>query len=631
MSTESPKFICPEIKNNEKSSLSFSVIMPTFNQCAFIRRAVASLIGQTYPLWELIIVNDGSTDATREFLGDYLSDPRIKYIENIGNQGIGYSLNRGIDAACNDIIAYLPSDDIFYENHLCALANALLKDPDAALAYSGVKFDSSASPGLLDYKTCKGAIPGYCTQLVQVAHRRTADRWTERSECVSEDYFYLFWRKLTDKGVFVPTSEVTCEWTCHQQQHHKICGEQYGGGLNKYRSFYGVKTPLVFRSSCYKIFDERENYALYRGDTKPVENSLKILLVGELAYNPQRIYALEKAGHRLFGLWGEPRFGYSTVGPLPFGHVEDVPYSCWKERVAEIKPDIIYALLSTSAIEIAHEVLENNTGIPFVWHFKEGPHEAIKEGLWDKLVALYSRADGCIFLNEEEKLWISQFIPPKEDDECLLLDGDMPPADIFTDRFSPKLSMTDGEIHTLVAGRMVGISPADYAVLAKNGIHIHLYNENRMPPEVIRPFHAVDSFHIHEHPHCPPSRWTEEFSRYDAGWLHCVESTNGGSPLKMTWADMNLPARISTYLVAGIPMIQRRNSGHIFAQRGYVKEYGIDLPYDSIDELVGLLRNSTMLASATSRVLKIRNNFSFDANVGRLIQFFYTIIARCRS
>ena len=73
MSTESPKFICPEIKNNEKSSLSFSVIMPTFNQCAFIRRAVASLIGQTYPLWELIIVNDGSTDATREFLGDYLS------------------------------------------------------------------------------------------------------------------------------------------------------------------------------------------------------------------------------------------------------------------------------------------------------------------------------------------------------------------------------------------------------------------------------------------------------------------------------------------------------------------------------------------------------------------------------
>lgn len=211
MSTESPKFICPEIKNNEKSSLSFSVIMPTFNQCAFIRRAVASLIGQTYPLWELIIVNDGSTDATREFLGDYLSDPRIKYIENIGNQGIGYSLNRGIDAACNDIIAYLPSDDIFYENHLCALANALLKDPDAALAYSGVKFDSSASPGLLDYKTCKGAIPGYCTQLVQVAHRRTADRWTERSECVSEDYFYLFWRKLTDKGVFVPTSEVTCE------------------------------------------------------------------------------------------------------------------------------------------------------------------------------------------------------------------------------------------------------------------------------------------------------------------------------------------------------------------------------------------------------------------------------------
>ena len=69
------------------NEISFSVLMPTFNQCAFIRRAISSLLQQTYPYWELIIINDGCTDATKDFISDYLSDPRIKYIENDTNRG----------------------------------------------------------------------------------------------------------------------------------------------------------------------------------------------------------------------------------------------------------------------------------------------------------------------------------------------------------------------------------------------------------------------------------------------------------------------------------------------------------------------------------------------------------------
>ena len=50
----------------------FSIIMPTYNQAAFIRRALASLHRQTYSEWELIIVNDGSTDDTELYISDYL-------------------------------------------------------------------------------------------------------------------------------------------------------------------------------------------------------------------------------------------------------------------------------------------------------------------------------------------------------------------------------------------------------------------------------------------------------------------------------------------------------------------------------------------------------------------------------
>lgn len=615
----------PARESGHPASTAFSVIMPTFNQCAFIRRAIASLLQQTHTAWELIIVNDGCTDRTEEFIAGFLDDPRIRYIAYPDNRGIGYALNRGIEAATHDYIAYLPSDDLFMKDHLDTLAHALRKE-NAVLAFSGIRFDAARQEGLIDYKTCKGAIPGYCTQLVQVAHRKTADRWTERDECVSDDLFFLFWRKLTDKGLFVPTGRTTCEWTCHPHQRHKICGERYGGGLNIYRAYYGVKTPIRFRSSVFKTFDENATYAACRAPQPAAADGLKILLVGELAYNPERIHALGRSGHRLYALWAKPRFGYSTVGPLPFGHVTDIPYDNWREEVKRIKPDVIYALLSTSAIEIAHEVLTAHTGIPFVWHFKEGPQEAQKAGLWSKLIDLYSMADGCIYLNDEERRWIAQFTPPRQPDTSLLLDGDMPPAANFSDHFSPKISDTDGEIHTVVTGRMVGISPSDFRALASNGIHLHVYSENMTGDDTMLPYLSIDPTRFHVHLHCPQSRWTEEFSRYDAGWLHCIDSDNGGNLLGITWADINLPARISTYLVSGIPMIQKRNSGHLFAQRSYLEPYDVDLLYDNMPQLISQLKDKMLMHRKQANVLAVRHRFSFEAHEEELTGFFRRII-----
>jgi hypothetical protein len=120
------------------------------------------------------------------------------------------------------------------------------------------------------------------------------------------------------------------------------------------------------RTTHYKTTDENEQYMPYREKKPLVKNHLKILLVGELAYNPERVYAFEEAGHKLYGLWSKPEYCFCTVGPLPFGNVEDIPYENWQERVKEVAPDIIYAQLNTGSIELAHEVLKANTGIPFV-------------------------------------------------------------------------------------------------------------------------------------------------------------------------------------------------------------------------------------------------------------------------
>ena len=175
------------LSNN--AHIAFSVVMPVYNQAAFIRRAIASLLQQTYSLWELIIVNDGSTDRTEAFIADYLHDERVVYLKNEANLGLGAALNRGIETAKHDYIAYLPADDVYDDRHLESLADAFRKYRNAVLACSGIRYDESAIPGVLSYRRCKAAIPGYSAQLVQVAHRRTDDRWTERTECVSEDLF----------------------------------------------------------------------------------------------------------------------------------------------------------------------------------------------------------------------------------------------------------------------------------------------------------------------------------------------------------------------------------------------------------------------------------------------------------
>lgn len=97
---------------------SVSVIIPAFNSEEFISEAIESVIGQTYSSWELIVVDDGSTDRTKQIVDKYLGeDNRIKYIYQ-NNSGPAAARNKGIQASCGKYIAFLDSDDIWYLDKL---------------------------------------------------------------------------------------------------------------------------------------------------------------------------------------------------------------------------------------------------------------------------------------------------------------------------------------------------------------------------------------------------------------------------------------------------------------------------------------------------------------------------------
>jgi len=111
-----------------------SVLIPTFNRPQLLREAVDSVLQQTGKNFELIVVNDGGEDVG-EMLASY-QDSRIRYLHLDENGGKARALNRALDVAQGDFIAYLDDDDHYYPHHLETLLHALEANPQAELAYS---------------------------------------------------------------------------------------------------------------------------------------------------------------------------------------------------------------------------------------------------------------------------------------------------------------------------------------------------------------------------------------------------------------------------------------------------------------------------------------------------------------
>lgn len=90
-----------------------SIIMPSYNTGRFIKDTIESVLAQSYTNWELIIVDDCSTDDTDQIIERYLTDDRIIYIKNETNSGAALSRNRALREAKGKWIAFLDSDDLW--------------------------------------------------------------------------------------------------------------------------------------------------------------------------------------------------------------------------------------------------------------------------------------------------------------------------------------------------------------------------------------------------------------------------------------------------------------------------------------------------------------------------------------
>jgi glycosyltransferase involved in cell wall biosynthesis len=122
-----------------------SVVMPVWNGAAFLPLAIDSLLAQSYPSWELVVIDDGSTDATPEVVRGYRDD-RIKYFRQ-ENRGQAAALNAGLDRATGEFVTTLDADDWLPVESLAARVARFGERPGADVVYGdGTYVDAQGAP-----------------------------------------------------------------------------------------------------------------------------------------------------------------------------------------------------------------------------------------------------------------------------------------------------------------------------------------------------------------------------------------------------------------------------------------------------------------------------------------------------
>ena len=113
-----------------------SIIMPVYNAEKYVSEAIESVRNQSYENWELIIVDDGSTDRSPEIIDAYFrKDPRIKSLHK-KNEGVSMARNLALDQVCGEYVTFIDSDDVYHPDRLYRMVQIFEKYPNCDIVFS---------------------------------------------------------------------------------------------------------------------------------------------------------------------------------------------------------------------------------------------------------------------------------------------------------------------------------------------------------------------------------------------------------------------------------------------------------------------------------------------------------------
>lgn len=180
----------------------FSIVLPAYNAEPFIRQTIASILSQTYGDFEIIVVDDGSNDATGDIAA--AMDPRVRVLKQ-HNQGIALARNAGIGAARSEWIAFMDHDDLWHPQKLAVQADMLNRDAECAVVYGEFKrWDPATPPQFNDQTLDSSQIDAGLSG--SILHRLAQTNWVLLSTAVIR-------KQVFEKvGLFDPKMPPADDW-----------------------------------------------------------------------------------------------------------------------------------------------------------------------------------------------------------------------------------------------------------------------------------------------------------------------------------------------------------------------------------------------------------------------------------
>jgi glycosyltransferase involved in cell wall biosynthesis len=131
-----PPGASPRLASTRMPEPTFSVVIPTYNRAALLPKTLASVFAQVYPRYEIIVVDNCSTDNTDQVLAPLIDAGKIRYVRHDRNYERARSRNTGMEHARGDYVTFLDSDDLMYPNNLADAARYLADNPSARLVHN---------------------------------------------------------------------------------------------------------------------------------------------------------------------------------------------------------------------------------------------------------------------------------------------------------------------------------------------------------------------------------------------------------------------------------------------------------------------------------------------------------------
>jgi glycosyltransferase involved in cell wall biosynthesis len=240
-----------------KSNPKVSVLIPNYNYARFIGEAIESVLNQTYTDFELLIVDNHSTDNTDAVVAPYLKDTRVRFIKNPRNIGMVPNFNKCLELAKGEYIKFLLSDDIFHPELLSKFVKVLDENPGVGIVTSdsesfGAETQLRTSPFKYlqkgefiireSIKDGKGNFIGEPTTVMFRASNLKVGNFDREFSCLNDLDFWL--RQLTISDCyFIP--ETLSYFRVHDAQASFV--KNYANWFDEYNFYKRVKTVNAYK------------------------------------------------------------------------------------------------------------------------------------------------------------------------------------------------------------------------------------------------------------------------------------------------------------------------------------------------------------------------------------------------